>query len=48
MSEPSVVVVLCTASGEKEAQNIAQALVQRVPETAATLVTSLMPDEQHV
>jgi len=27
---------------------VAQALVQRVPETAATLVTSLMPDEQHV
>src|SRR5437879_8861792 len=29
MSEPSVVVVLCTASGEKEAQDIAQALVER-------------------
>ncbi len=29
MSDPAVVIVFCTASGEKEAQAIAQALVQR-------------------
>jgi periplasmic divalent cation tolerance protein len=38
MSELSVVVVLCTASGEKEAQNIAQALVQREEAACVNLV----------
>ncbi len=38
MSEPAVIVVLCTASNEKEAQSIARALVEREEAACVNLV----------
>ncbi len=38
MSEPAVIVVFCTASSDKEAQSIAQTLVQREEAACVNLV----------
>ncbi len=41
MSEPAVIVVLCTASNEKEAQTIAQSLVQREEAACVNIVAMI-------
>ena len=41
MSDPAVIIVLCTASTEKEAQGIAQALVEREEAACVNIVAMI-------